>query len=205
MSAGPAVDPRTLWDQLLAALLDETTSEAQQRWLTATETVGFSADTLVLAAPHDFARDWIDSNLADRITDLASQEADRPITLLVTVQPNPEPFDGEPATPLATYPTPLPPRQGRHRDLDDLELPADDDAPPDVLRGDDDIPRIGPVVERPVRPIGDADPEQPRTLTAKYQFDDFVIGPSNRFANAAARAVAEAPAKSYNPLFIYGG
>ena len=205
MSAGPAVDPRTLWDQLLAALLDETTSEAQQRWLTATETVGFSADTLVLAAPHDFARDWIDSNLADRITDLASQEADRPITLLVTVQPNPEPFDGEPATPLATYPTPLPPRQGRHRDLDDLELPADDDERPDVLRGDDDIPRIGPVVERPVRPIGDADPEQPRTLTAKYQFDDFVIGPSNRFANAAARAVAEAPAKSYNPLFIYGG
>ncbi|MDX1510419.1 MAG: chromosomal replication initiator protein DnaA [Nitriliruptorales bacterium] len=203
MSAGPTVDPRTLWDRLLDILLHETTSDAQQRWLSATETVGFSADTLVLAAPHDFARDWIDANLGTRITDLASRDADRPITLLVTVQPDPEPFDEEPEpapSAGASYPTPLPPRQGRHRDLDEL---ADGDEA--IADGSDLLPRIGPVVERPVRPIGQADPEQSRTLTAKYQFDDFVIGPSNRFANAAARAVAEAPAKSYNPLFIYGG
>ena len=42
-------------------------------------------------------------------------------------------------------------------------------------------------------------------LNTKYTFDAFVIGSSNQFANAAARAVAEAPSKAYNPLFLYGG
>ena len=48
-------------------------------------------------------------------------------------------------------------------------------------------------------------PRSPDGLSPKYTFDSFVIGSSNRFAHAAALAVAEAPAQAYNPLFIYGG
>ena len=64
-------------------------------------------------------------------------------------------------------------------------------------------PYIEPTPPPPVEPP--APRRSDSRLNPKYSFDNFVIGGSNRFAHAAAVAVAEAPAKAYNPLFIYGG
>jgi len=75
---------------------------------------------------------------------------------------------------------------------DVLQIPADDLTVPDYPPESTDT---SPVL------VGQ---DQSR-LNNKYSFDNFVIGSSNRFSHAAAVAVAEAPAKAYNPLFVYGG
>ena len=68
------------------------------------------------------------------------------------------------------------------------------------LSVEQEVAPAGPIAKEPVTPTRAA-----FDMSQKYTFDSFVIGSSNRFAHAAALAVAESPAQAYNPLFIYGG
>ncbi|MCW3492963.1 chromosomal replication initiator protein DnaA [Microbacterium sp. SSM24] len=80
-------------------------------------------------------------------------------------------------------------------------------APASLQPGAPTAPAPAPIARSPLDDAPDAAPSVSRSdtrLNPKYTFDNFVIGQSNRFAHAAAVAVAEAPAKAYNPLFIYG-
>ena len=64
-----------------------------------------------------------------------------------------------------------------------------------------------PEVPPPQVMVTNSEPEPVRagSLIPRYTFDTFIVGPSNQFAHAACRAVAETPSRSYNPLFIHGG
>ena len=72
-----------------------------------------------------------------------------------------------------------------------------------VTAGASDAEAAAPTPDLVAPTIGT--PRSIAALNQRYTFSKFVVGPSNQFAHAAARAVAEAPSRSYNPLFIYGG
>lgn len=78
------------------------------------------------------------------------------------------------------------------------DLLDDEDEVADATYQEPEDEKIAPAVQAAAR-------AEDGRLNAKYTFDTFVIGSSNRFAHAAAVAVAEQPAKAYNPLFVYGG
>jgi chromosomal replication initiator protein len=224
------LDLDALWTESLADVMRVVTSPAQRQWLVATHPVGFSNDTIVLASPHSFAREWLDRNCGTTIREALCAAAGRELTVVITVQTNPQPV-GSTASERATGPADdvgthagspldgLPPAPFEHLDAhtDNTGPSAASPARVDGAQRDERIDQErlplhapgrpdGPTVELPTRRARPEEDVEPDTqLNPKYSFDDFVIGSSNRFAHAAATAVAEAPAKSYNPLFIYGG
>jgi chromosomal replication initiator protein len=147
-----------------------------------TRPVALVEDTVLLAAPNDFAKDVLDSRLRPLIAAALSSRLGRDIRVAVTVDSE-EPRTGDDAETGV--------RSGDQPSVDVGDDPDDAEAADPHLRGTGRQGSPGRAAE-------------PARLNPKYTFETFVIGSSNRFAHAAAVAVAEAPAKAYNPLFVYG-
>ena len=218
-----------LWRTTLEALDADGIPVQQRAFLSLARLVGLLDDTALIAVPNDFTKDVVETRLRDRVTSTLGEQLGRDVRLAVTVDPSLGEIPGaDPVPDEAGHAAPSPFAEGpedattddgherrtadRRAQLDDIDTGDDDHehspATVTVLPGaenPDGSPLVAvPGLRRP-RP-GTQVPEQVELtrLNPKYTFDTFVIGASNRFAHAAAVAVAEAPAKAYNPLFVYG-
>ena len=174
MPEDATVDLESLWAHAIDGLADSTVTPQQRAWLRTTRPLGLLDDTALLAAPNEFTKDVLETRLRPMITTALSGLLGREIRVAVTVEP--------PAAP-----------DGRRRGREDTGPGR---------RGHPAGTHLAAAVRR--RPAGPTTRVEPARLNPKYTFETFVIGSGNRFAHAAAVAVAEAPAKAYNPLFIYG-
>jgi len=211
--ADELADLADVWHRAINQLDDPSVRPHQRAWLSLTRPIGLLEDTALLAAPNTYAKDYLENNLRPLITATLSEALGRDINVAVTIQPM-EPGERPSAVEVADT--------DEAEDADAYDRFSDGFAGADERdRGRADAMldsradgRIDGVIDgngRPGRSFfgGAPTPSMVRIdhearLNPKYTFETFVPGSSNRFAHAAAVAVAEAPAKAYNPLFIYG-
>jgi chromosomal replication initiator protein len=147
-----------LWSAALNNIEKKISKPSFDTWLKSTKAHSLKGDLLVITAPNEFARDWLEERYSQLVAGILYEITGEELAVKFIIPQN--------------------------NNTEEVDLPV----PPKKTKRDDDHTDF---------------PQS--MLIPKYTFDTFVIGSGNRFAHAASLAVAEAPAKAYNPLFIYGG
>ncbi|RVT61342.1 chromosomal replication initiator protein DnaA [Niallia taxi] len=145
-----------LWDKALGNIEKKISKPSFDTWLKATKAHALQGDSLIVTAPNEFARDWLEERYSQLISDILYEITGEELGVKFII-----------------------PRNQKEEEFD-LQISSK-------------------------QKKKEEETTEQTILNSKYTFDTFVIGSGNRFAHAASLAVAEAPAKAYNPLFIYGG
>jgi chromosomal replication initiator protein len=169
-----------VWSRILEEARARLPEQAFRTWLAPTRAVALSQDLLVVSTPNPFAVNWVEDKYAELLTSIGETAFGRRFRISVQFQDGPRPLealphDALPQAEASTRPPVVPPQRT---------------APGQGWAGSSSAARR----EQPTAPLNE-----------RYTFERFVVGNNNQLSAAAAHAVAEAPARMYNPLFVYGG
>jgi chromosomal replication initiator protein len=168
--------PTEVWEAVQDLVKPDLSDGSYRMWFAGVEARAIDGTVLQLEAPSDYVRNWLVTHYMDVLTSSARTVIGPHAAVHVHVAPSADDEDGPGAT--------TPPAAGTER-----------------RRG-----RRTPREPDPAQTTLDDALEPPTAFPDRYTFDAFVPGPSNKFAHAAAMAIAEAPpSRVYNPLFFYGG
>jgi chromosomal replication initiator protein len=164
------------WDHILARIETKVNRHSFYTWFKPTSFFGDAGSTISVRVPNPLFTNWLTKHYSVVISE-ALAEVGRPDVSIVYVP------DSD--APVAQA---------------ELNRPAVETAAERI-----EAPPVPPPSALPPEAIDPPEGQSVGGLIPRYTFDTFIVGPSNQFAHAACRAVAEAPSRSYNPLFIYGG
>ena len=165
-----------IWTIVLDTLNQRISIPAFQLWMASTELIYLDANTAVVCTDRDFKRDIIEERFFETMKEILESVTGYPVTMYILSSER-----GAPDISPFTEPSDM--------TTQTFEIPGDSLHPPRVeVR---EVKRE-PVQATPIHPNKD------------YSFDNYVVGESNKFAQAARYAVDQDPVNAYNPLFIHG-
>jgi chromosomal replication initiator protein len=170
-------DPGQLWSACAESLRTQVSEATWKTWFEGIRPMTADDRGLALAVPSSLVKERLEGRYLGLVEHAVAAAMGSPLQIHIDVRTDDALLDESVSDSRPPAPDPL------------AGVPADHDA---------HLPREGLMPPPPPPPGADG------PLHAKYSFEAFVIGASNRFAHAAALAVAENPARSYNPLFIHG-
>lgn len=162
------------WSSITSAAREVLPEQTFRTWLTSTEAVALSDDTLIVAAPTRFAVEWIEDKYGDLLRDLARRELGRSVHIQ---------FEHSGSADRLVFP-----ELSGAGEAEEVPVPR--------------APTPSPVSSE--SRMSDEEAARASGLNPRYSFERFVVGANSQLAAAACRGVADSPAQLYNPLFIYG-